>query len=114
MNRLVEQPQKLNAGTRDAWEDCPEHREVVTSRLVRTSQADRERICILGAGNCNDLDLSALAGAFCEVHLVDLDGEAMHAGLTRQNVEGDSRFVLHEQIDVAAIVPALAHFSPEQ
>jgi hypothetical protein len=39
---------------------------------------------VLGAGNCNDLDLERLAQSFAEIHLVDLDGPALARAVARQ------------------------------
>ena len=39
--------------------------------------AERARLCILGAGNTNDLDLAALLSTHREVHLVDIDSESL-------------------------------------
>jgi hypothetical protein len=42
------------------------------------------RLALLGAGNCNDVDLPRLAETFDEIHLVDLDGPALARAVARQ------------------------------
>jgi hypothetical protein len=42
------------------------------------------RLCVLGAGNCNDIDLPRLAEVFAEIHLVDVDGPALARAVARQ------------------------------
>ena len=41
-------------------------------------------LCVLGAGNCNDLDLVPLTRRWERVRLVDIDAEAMQAGVAQQ------------------------------
>jgi hypothetical protein len=53
-------------------------------------------ICVLGAGNCDDLDLPSLLRDFGEVHLVDLDGDALRRGVARLDAAERRRVVLHE------------------
>src|SRR5262249_19148251 len=89
-----------NASSRSGWERYAAHRRVVTSLL--TSGTAGGRLCVLGAGNGNDLDLPALLKAFREVHLVDLDAEALTFGTTFQKVAGHPGLRTHE-IDVAGV-----------
>jgi hypothetical protein len=56
-------------------------------RLIRP-EARGGRICVLGAGNCNDLDLGWMVGAYGEVRLVDIDRGAVERGVGRQGVVG--------------------------
>ena len=50
-------------------------------------------LCVLGAGNCNDLDLIRLASEFQRVTLVDLDREAMEFGVAHQDGPGTIEIV---------------------
>ena len=43
-------------------------------------------LCVLGAGNGNDLDLARLATLFDRIHLVDIDADALRAGTSRHPV----------------------------
>jgi hypothetical protein len=67
---------------------------------------------VLGAGNCNDLDLPALLGAYRAVHLVDLDGEALAAGVARQGLAGHPAVRLHEGLDLTGVLGRLSAWSP--
>ncbi len=51
-------------------------------------------LALLGAGNCNDVDLPALAAAHDRVHLVDLDEEALRRARDRQPPEVAVRLAL--------------------
>jgi hypothetical protein len=77
------------------------HRKRVTREVLRL--APRQRICVLGAGNCNDLDLVALRTTFGELHLVDVDGEALALGLERQGLSKDAGIRAHPGVDVAGL-----------
>jgi hypothetical protein len=61
---------------------------VDASKLVDVAppskRAARPSLCLLGAGNCNDVDLPRLAEAFAEIHLVDVDGPALARAVARQ------------------------------
>jgi hypothetical protein len=61
------------------------------------------RLLLLGAGNCNDIDLHGLSQKFAEIHLMDLDAEALTLGVTRQGFSADPRIVLHGGVDVTGI-----------
>lgn len=83
-----------NRQTRPNWEHFQSHRVHVTQLLIdvvrkhpaNEATHDKPRICILGAGNCNDLDLNRLATAFAHVCLMDIDRDAMDYGVTSQHV----------------------------
>ena len=49
--------------------------------------AEDGSLCVLGAGNCNDIDLVELASTYASVDLVDLDLVAVRSGLERQQPE---------------------------
>ncbi len=53
---------------------------------VQDGQGTARTLCVLGAGNCNDLDLPELLERFESIALVDVDTDAVSAGLDRQRV----------------------------
>jgi hypothetical protein len=55
---------------------------------------------VLGAGNCNDLELGKVMAAFNEVHLLDIDAGAMERGVERQGMGSASGLHLHGGVDV--------------
>jgi hypothetical protein len=75
------------------WAAYAPHRARVMSLLPRV---DGGRLAILGAGNCNDVDLAELAEAFSEISLVDLDRSAIELGHERAPAPTRERIRLHE------------------
>ncbi len=74
---------------------------------------------VLGAGNCNDVDLPSLASRFSEVHLVDLDGEALRGAILRQPEEVRAQLVPHGEADLSGLLERFARWdrrapSPEE
>lgn len=79
----------LNSATRDDWNNYRNHRNHVTSVILSAATKCGPRVLVLGAGNCNDLNLSRLLAAGLSVHLADIDVESCELGLTRQGVPHD-------------------------
>jgi hypothetical protein len=60
------------------------HRARLTREILERAPAGgRGRLCLLGAGNANDVDLEALAARFAEIHLVDVDPDAVGRAIAR-------------------------------
>ncbi|MBI5759093.1 MAG: hypothetical protein HZA46_11305, partial [Planctomycetales bacterium] len=110
MGRHLDDQQRRNRMSRDNWLLAAPHRSVVTDLLMRPKSGGR--LAVLGAGNCNDLDLPRLLGAFENIHLIDLDGESLAWGVSQQGVAGDARLSLHGGGDLSGIADALAAWSP--
>jgi hypothetical protein len=113
MDRITDENRRRNAITRDGWDEFAPHREKVTGLLEAACRSPNDRLCVLGAGNCNDLDLARLAESFGEVHLVDLDGESLAAGVARQQMTQRDKLRLHGGVDVTGIGPLLGKWSPD-
>jgi hypothetical protein len=111
MNRLVELQVRRNAAGRDAWDCAARHRQRVTALLCEAAPSVGGRLCVLGAGNCNDLELPDLARRFAEVHLVDVDGEALAAAVARQGPLETDAVHLHGGCDLTGIWQQLAGWS---
>jgi len=113
---LLEELKRRNCQSRDAWPAYAGHRDSVT-RLLREAAAGQprpRRLAALGAGNCNDLDLPALLGDYDELHLVDLDADALDEGLARQEGVPAGRVKLHGRMDVTGCLSRLAaELSPD-
>src|SRR3954454_18233011 len=112
MDRLGRRQVAFNATSRDQWEGFAEHRRCLTAVLAREATVGRSRLCVLGAGNSNDLDLTALLSAHREVHLVDIDSEALVRGATRQGVANHPRLHLHGGVDLTAMLGVLSDRTP--
>jgi hypothetical protein len=110
MNRLASTHVHLNRSTSDNWESFAGHRDTLTELILKTTPA-RGRVCILGAGNCNDIDLARLLESCAEVHLVDLDEEALRRGVERQCVSGQAGLHLHGNVDVTACLDDMTGWS---
>jgi len=112
VNRIVGEQKRRNDESRGMWDRFGPHRDRVT-RLLVDSATPGARLCVLGAGNCNDVDLGRLLQAFREVHLVDLDADALTAGVARQGHENSARVSLHGDVDVTLLADRLASWTPE-
>jgi hypothetical protein len=114
MPRIPDEQRRRNELCRNCWQLYAPHRERVTDLLVQGTSASRRTLCVLGAGNCNDLDLPRLLAEFHRVHLVDIDGESLAAGVAAQPVAEPDRLVLHGGVDLSGISGLLSAWSPEQ
>ena len=112
MNWLGQQQREWNVASREIWELSRSHRQRVMELIVAGRRPKKATLCVLGAGNCNDLELSKLVELFCQVHLVDLDGEAVRAAIQRQNVTCDSSITVHGGLDLTGVSDELARFPP--
>jgi len=83
-NFLLARERDRNATTRGHFGAYAHHREQQMALLQGLSG---KRIAILGAGNCNDIDLPTLAKAFSEIHLFDIDAESLTCALAEQPSE---------------------------
>lgn len=112
MNRLRDEQRRRNQACRACWDLYQPHRERVTHLLLTGAEEPAGTLCVLGAGNCNDLDLERLTRAFREIQLVDLDGPTLAAGVAAQPLAARDRLVLHGDVDVTGISDVLAPWSP--
>src|SRR5512132_158517 len=93
----------------DEWALYGGHRARLTESLLgcASREAPRGRLCVLGAGKCNDLDLELLAARFSEIHLVDFEPSALAAAVSRQKPE--VRLILRPHtVDLSLISPKRA------
>jgi hypothetical protein len=90
----------------DAWARFAVHRDRV-QRILTTLAANGSSLCVLGAGNLNDLDLDRLLHRYQRVDLVDLDVDAVHEGLARQAASGTEAVRVHGPIDLRGILDRL-------
>jgi len=102
----------FNASSRGQWEGFAGHRGRISALLGAAFGPGATRLCVLGAGNGNDLDLPALLRSHREVHLVDLDSEALSGAVSRQGVADHPGLRLFGGLDVTGILDAVATWSP--
>ncbi len=98
-----------NRESAELWQRFAPHRERVTA-LALAGDPVGGTVAVLGAGNCNDLDLPQLAARFAEIHLVDLDGEALERARARQAPGVAARLVLHAGVDLSGAFDRLPAF----
>ncbi|HHG84973.1 MAG TPA: hypothetical protein ENJ82_09525 [Bacteroidetes bacterium] len=76
------------------------HRRKIMDLVDKLSPNPADRIMVFGAGNANDLELSALCRKFKEVHLVDWDAAALQGALAKTGTTHQQIF-LHGGIDLS-------------
>jgi hypothetical protein len=112
MNPLIKLQLDLNLTSLSHWQLFGEHRRKVTSLLSDAVGGNNSRLCVLGAGNCNDLELNELLNRYREIHLVDLDADALTAGVERQGLSDNPAVHLHGGMDVTGMVDIVAGWMP--
>ena len=104
---LVEQNLQRNRETAGSGDAYSPHRDMVM-KLISATVADLtgkadgkcSSVVLLGAGNCLDVDLAALAKLFGKIHLVDLDQAALADAIGNGELPADHVHV-HAPIDIA-------------
>jgi hypothetical protein len=89
----------------DDWSLYAAHRERLTEVISSSASGAGGKLCLLGAGRCNDVDLARLAQTFSEIHLVDIDAKALDEASSRQSPAVRSRLVVHGKVDIAGLTP---------
>lgn len=89
-----------NRQTAPNWEFFREHRAHLTGIISALCGEGVDRLAILGAGNCNDIELQALLERAAIIDLADLDAGAVRDGLAKQNLVGCRRIKPRVGIDV--------------
>jgi len=89
-----------------------EHRARLTQEIAERAPASgRGRLCLLGTGNANDVDLDALAARFAEIHLVDIDPEAVARAVARLPAERRPQIVPHVPVDASGLFDRLERWA---
>ncbi len=94
---------RRNQSSRDAFVSYTGHREHVMNLLVNPSRP-RGSLCIVGAGNCNDIDLPRLLQHHDHISLVDIDPESVMAGVERQIGLANPRIWISESVDITGVL----------
>jgi hypothetical protein len=99
----LEIERRRNRATADAWSWYAEHRAKVTALLERlVEDANGASLCLLGAGNLNDVDLGRLRTRYKLIDLLDWDVDAMQQGLRRQSVDTEQAIRVFGPIDLCS------------
>ncbi|HEV3191476.1 MAG TPA: hypothetical protein VGY54_13300 [Polyangiaceae bacterium] len=91
------------ATSSDEWALYADHRAHFTEALLSSVLRQGGRICLLGAGNCNDVDLERLAATFSEIHLVDIDSAALARAAARQPPSVRALLHRHAPVDLSGL-----------
>jgi len=86
----------------DDWALYAEHRAHFTDAIASCAHGGSGRLCVLGAGLCNDVDLERLAQIFSEVHLVDIAPKTLARAVARQPADVRARLYRHAPVDLSA------------
>ena len=87
------------------------HRRHLTAFALSAAPASEGTLCVLGAGNCFDLDLDALVARYREVHLVDIDAGALDRARARQTPATRERLILHAPVDLSGLLDRIERWS---
>ena len=107
---VLARQQAFNQRTRDNVEEFAPHQRRVTAEIVKAAGRADGCLAVIGAGNVNDVDLPVLARAFREVHLTDLDSEALEDA-ARRHPDLDSAMRLYGGVDLSGIAARLDRLS---
>jgi hypothetical protein len=112
---------RRNLSTAGSFADFAGHRSHVMKLLAAAARdadvqnsvpraSSCQALTILGAGNCNDVDLPALLALFQHVYLVDCDPDALSRGIAAQGLAGEARITPVAPIDLLAtnVQPTIA------
>jgi hypothetical protein len=105
--RITQEHRRRNETTRDRWQEIAPHRARVMQLLVEARGVAGPSLCLLGAGNGNDVELAELAGAFERIALVDLDEQALARAVDRLTENQRRRVERHAPIDLMGVLPIL-------
>src|SRR5688572_22871597 len=111
---VVEEQVAANASGAGSRASFERHRKKLTALLVERARTPGARLCLLGAGNANDVELDTLLEHYAEVHLVDLDPDALSRAAATVNLPHASKLVLHAPVDVSGVLDKLERWSAMQ
>ena len=83
---------------------------VATRDSTRPQCDEFPTITLIGAGNCQDIDLPALAASFSEIRLIDIDVAAVDAAVSQLAADVTSRIRIFAPFDIAAPLMSLSVF----
>lgn len=88
------------------YENWAEYRQQI-NRFISRSVTGTKSIIVLGAGECNDIDLHFLSDMFDQVTLSDVDAKSIDDGIARQKLDGEqSRRISKIQADYTGLSQA--------
>lgn len=103
VQQQFEEQRASNASGLPHFDTFSGHRAALSRVIAGTGQAGGERLCVLGAGNAYDLELEQLLLQFAEVHLVDIDSDAVARARERVPEGPRSRLLAHAPLDLSGM-----------
>lgn len=100
---LLQRERDRNRSTSQGFDAYAAHR---AEQMALLCELRGQRLALLGAGNCNDIDLERLCGAFEELHLFDIDAEALERAVARHSPRVQAACRVHAH-DLTGVVPFL-------
>jgi hypothetical protein len=94
-----------NRLTRSYGERYANHRRHLMALLA--SVGGGREIAVFGAGNCTDLDPAQLAHDFSEIHLFDLDGEALERARQSFAAPARAQVKTHAEVELSGLLDRL-------
>ena len=103
----------VNRRLAGSWQRYQDHREQVLALVLAgetapavtaSTQPSGGDIAIFGAGNGSDLDLPRLADSFRQIHLVDLDGDAIERARQDLPAAVRERVIPHAPVDLSGFM----------
>jgi hypothetical protein len=91
----------------DDWTLYAGHRARITAAILEQASPTGGALCLLGAGNANDLDLAALASSFDEIRLVDIDPAALERAMARQAPTIRAKLRAYAPVDLSGLYQRL-------
>lgn len=93
-------------------DDFKGHRARLTELCARNVPLGSElSLCVLGAGNTNDLELDELATRYRSIVLVDLDADALERASSRVSAATRARLVCRAPVDVSGLLGRLERWA---
>ena len=82
MDHIADRQRDLNSKTQQSWDLFENHRNQISQLIIDALQKlesgnENPTLCVLGAGNGNDLDVAQLAKHFASIHVLDIDRSAL-------------------------------------
>lgn len=90
------------------------HRQNVTRSILEAGPGNGRRLCVLGAGNGYDLELERLLATFAEVHLVDIDADALSRAWRRVPAGLRAHVFVHAPVDLSGMFQAIERWARRQ
>ena len=104
MNSIRDSIKQQKRSNKDSLKYHPHfeaHRLKQTEVLLSCLNKSTKSVCVLGAGNCYDLNLDALVNQVESVHLVDIDREALTRARSKLHTKLRDKITLHAPVDVS-------------